>query len=121
LRLLDSGHCPTQKNVVENVNIPARINLLLRSRSRGVDVIPLPIAWTSSGNKILTAFLSRKKWMQELINGMYVIPFCQCERFHVERDAVAPNPEAASVASSSRHRQYQPLGPVRRVKLTNIV
>ena len=63
----------------------------------------------------------RKKWTKELINGMYVSPFYQCERFHVERDAVALNPEAAEAASSSRHRQYQPLGSVRRVKLTNIV
>jgi hypothetical protein len=65
--------------------------------------------------------LARKKWTQEFINGMYVTPFCQCERFHVERDAIALNPEAAEAASSSRHCQHQPLGPVRRVKLTNIV
>ena len=65
--------------------------------------------------------LARKKWTQELTNGMYATPFCQCERFHVERDVVALNPEATEAASSSRHRQHQPLGPVRRVKLTNIV
>ncbi|MFK3841863.1 hypothetical protein [Serratia sp. NPDC087055] len=106
---------------MENVNIPSRINLLLGSQSRGVDVITLSSMWTFGGSKILTAFLSRQKWMQELIDGMYVTPFCQCAIFHVERDAVAPNPEAVDAASSSRHRQHQPLGPVRRVKLTNIV
>ena len=118
--MLDSGHCPAQKNVVKNVNIPARINLLLRPQN---EVLSLLLGGIESPlrQKSINSVFSAQKWIQELINGMFATPFCQCERFHVERDAVALNPEAADAVSSSRYRQHQPLGPVRRVKLTNIV
>jgi hypothetical protein len=65
LRLLDSGHCPAQKNVVKNVNILARINLLLRPQN---EVLSLLLGGIESPlrQQSINSVFSAQKWIQEL-------------------------------------------------------